>query len=664
MSRNNISAINIAFLYVGALMGAGFASGREIWQFFGVFREKSDLAVLLVTMLFILFGMMTVKISKEINTTDIGKIVVPFENARLENLIGLVMAVILFLIYVVMAAAGGALFQEQFGVHRVFGGILLMLMVIATTLGGFERISKYFKYIVPVLLLIVFLVCFNIIFRDMPVPERDVQTEISPLTPTWYVSAVIYISYNMLAGVPILACSAYRAKNCKSALIGAAIGGLMLGLSAFVMNRSMLTDAGLSSASILPVLALSGKLSDWVRWVYAVLLLFAVYSSATSNFYGFTTKLKEGKNKNRLIVFACVIGLLLSLFGFADIIAFVLPFEGYCGLLFLIGMTIHYIRIMREKLNKNRKITETEKEESDMKNNERFRFAGKIKRVTAGPGGEALLIVGSEKTVLIDCGMAYCGEALVDNIKKVLGARPLDYVVLTHTHYDHIGGLPYLREEWPGLISFGAEYGKKVLEKESALLQIKNLSEAAWRSISDSQKHPEVLMEGLTVDRTICEGDVIHLGDQELHVFETPGHTTCSLTLLLEPEKVLFTSETTGVYLGSGKVVTGMLKSCDETIASIEKCRNIDACHIISHHYGQVPDEVREVFWNISLKSVNQSRDFVLQKIKEGASIEEILEEYTKEFYTDVVAKEQPREAFLLNAQHMIRNLLKDSQAD
>ena len=222
-----------------------------------------------------------------------------------------------------------------------------MLMVIATILGGFERISKNFKYIIPILLIIVFSVCLNIIFRQLPSPGRDVTIEISPMTPNWYASAVIYISYNMLAGIPIIASSAHRAKSRKTALAGAALGGLLLGLSALIMDLAMLTDTGLSAESVLPVLALSGKLSDGVRWIYAVLLLFAVYSSATSNFYGFTTKIREGANKKLIIIIAAVGGFLLSLFGFAEIIALVLPLEGYCGLVFLAAMTVHYFRIKK-----------------------------------------------------------------------------------------------------------------------------------------------------------------------------------------------------------------------------------------------------------------------------------------------------------------------------
>ena|GEM_PF-21544 len=290
----------------------------------------------------------------------------------------------------------------------------------------------------------------------------------------------------------------------------------------------------------------------------------------------------------------------------------------------------------------------------------RFRFVDGMKRVTAGEGGEVLLVVGSEKTAVIDCGMAYCGDGLVENIRRELGERPLDYAILTHTHYDHIGGLPYLRKAWPDLVAYGAEYGKTILEKESALKRIKAMSENGWKTYSNRNTKPDVLMDGLFIDHTVREGDVISLGDREIHIYETPGHTNCSLTLLLEPDKILFPAETIGVYTGSDSMYTGMLKSWRQTVLSIEKCREIKADHIISPHYGLVPEEDREAYWDLAMTSVKRSRDFILEKMKEGLSFDEILKAYQAEFYVWPAVEHQPKEAFLANARNMIKNLLEE----
>ncbi|MDD2190234.1 MAG: MBL fold metallo-hydrolase [Eubacteriales bacterium] len=293
----------------------------------------------------------------------------------------------------------------------------------------------------------------------------------------------------------------------------------------------------------------------------------------------------------------------------------------------------------------------------------RFQFTNvtdKLVRVTAGAGGESILIKGSEKTALIDCGMACFGNKLVDNVKKELGDRMLDYVILSHTHYDHIGALPYIRKAWPDLISFGAVYGKKVLKKKSALRRIEDMSESAWVYYLNLESKPLVLMDGMRIDQAVSENDVISLGEETLTVFETPGHTACSLTYLLNPYQILFTSESTGVYIGKGQIITGLLKSYRETVKSIEKCRRIKLKHIISPHYGLIPEDEVKSYWDYAEASSEQHKYFVLEKIKSGESLGEIMEEYKKEFWGNLIAEVQPKEAFLENAYHMIKNLKRE----
>lgn len=349
MKEHKLSVFTIAFLFVGAIMGAGFASGREIWQFFGVFGSKSYQGIAMVSLLFVIFGVMSIKVSERLGSGDITQIILPFKNPILQRVLGWIIVGFLFLIYMTTSAAGGALFQEQLGLNKAIGGFFLLLVMVATVLGGFQRISKYFKYIVPTLLIVVFAICMYIVSMDLPSSQMETITEISPMAPTWYFAAIVYISYNMLGGIIILGSSADKGLKKHTALKGAILGGVLLGVFVFIMNYTLFTDTGLASNSVLPILAFSDKIGDGVRVIYSLLLFGAIYVTATSNFYGLTTRIKPGKKKPYIIITVAFIGFLLGLMGFVNIVAWVLPLEGYIGLTFLILMTINFIKLQMQK---------------------------------------------------------------------------------------------------------------------------------------------------------------------------------------------------------------------------------------------------------------------------------------------------------------------------
>ena len=69
----------------------------------------------------------------------------------------------------------------------------------------------------------------------------------------------------------------------------------------------------------------------------------------------------------------------------------------------------------------------------------------KIQNVGAFPGGDAFLLDDGSGACLLDTGFGFCGEALAVHVRRALAERPLDAILLTHSHYDHACGAPHRR---------------------------------------------------------------------------------------------------------------------------------------------------------------------------------------------------------------------------
>lgn len=345
MSKDNkLNFLSIGLMYVGSVVGAGFASGREIWQFFGMFTENAIKGVALTGIFYVVFGLMVTLIAQKGKTCDIGELIVPGNNRKLINLIGYFVAVILLTTIVSMFAAGGALVSQQFGINTLVGSIVLMIAVVATVIGGFNRLSKMFKMVMPVLLFIVIGTALIVIFSDLPKGTMQGEVTITGLTDNWAVSSFLYMSYNLMAIIPILGTASINAKNTKHAIGGALLGSFFLCVMVLVVCKAMLTDPGYSHVIDMPMLAIAGKLGKGAGILYAVVLMFAIYSSCSSNFYGFTTKLKEDKNKNKKIILCAIAGLVCSMAGFKTIVAYLYSGIGVLGIGVIAMITVNFIR--------------------------------------------------------------------------------------------------------------------------------------------------------------------------------------------------------------------------------------------------------------------------------------------------------------------------------
>ena len=339
-----LSWIEITSLYIGVIMGAGFASGRECWQFFGVFGSKGYYGAIASTLCFVILACMLTYIARSKGTSDLGKLISPFDNALIDEVIGWVLAIIYYTLIIAMTAAGGSLLNQQFGISKVIGGIIIALLCIITVLGDFERVSKVFRLIVPVLFAVGIITIILTIRADFPQSGAVDGYQPGRMSPNWPVSALVFMAYNALGMITMSGNSAVRAKDGKNAYAGAVAGTLCLGALTVLLLRALLTDMAFSSALDLPMLGFAGRLSPVLSIIYAVILYGAVYSTGASTYYGFSTKLKQGPYKKWIITGGAIAGFLLGLTGFKTLVEFLYPAQGYIGIVFILLIIINFAR--------------------------------------------------------------------------------------------------------------------------------------------------------------------------------------------------------------------------------------------------------------------------------------------------------------------------------
>lgn len=130
------------------------------------------------------------------------------------------------------------------------------------------------------------------------------------------------------------------------------------------------------------------------------------------------------------------------------------------------------------------------------------------------------------KNILIDTGCGFTDD-LVKEVLELLNGDSLDMVILTHCHFDHIGGLKNIVGTIPCKLYAGPDAA-----------HIRNDSE-----VTLAKYFHNVKMGSFEVSQ-LKDGEIIDTGSHRLRVIYTPGHTAGGIVLYDELDSSLFSGDT------------------------------------------------------------------------------------------------------------------------
>ena len=277
----------------------------------------------------------------------------------------------------------------------------------------------------------------------------------------------------------------------------------------------------------------------------------------------------------------------------------------------------------------------------------------KITDVRYHKGDAAFLIDDGTTSILYDTGFGFTGYEIAENIKAQLGERQLDYIFLTHSHYDHALGSAYILRHYPTAKVVAAKYAADVFLRDGAKRIMKEL-DAKFAEKCGVTSY-EFLGDELRVDITVNDGDTISAGDMDFKVIALPGHTRCCVGYYCEKEKLFLSNETLGVYDGETTIMPVFLSNFSDMIASIEKAEKLDIAAVVAPHLGMLNKVQTEYYLNNMKTAAQNTADYILDGIRKGCSDEEIIKQYKEKYWHGYIKEIYPEDAATLNTSIMIR---------
>jgi len=347
-------SLQIGGAFVGLIVGAGFASGQEIMQYFTSFGLMGIIGALIATVAFAFLGMTLAQLGSDLQTTSHKGVIYYIGGRYIGAILDFLITFFLFGVAVVMFAGAGSTFNQMFGINPMVGSIIMVIATIFTLLLNVKNIINLIAVITPYLMGIIFIILIYSIFTmDISMSEANelAQTQ-SAAASNWFIGALLYVSYNIAAGAAMLIVMGGTEKNRKVAGLGGLFGGIMLGALIILINLAMFFKMDVVAGVDMPTLELAQQIHPAVGVLMAIALLGMMYNTAVGMFYAFTVRFVEPEHQffKPTIVIVGLAGFGASLVGFTTLVGKVYSTMGYLGFALIIAVIIAWVRKNKTKV--------------------------------------------------------------------------------------------------------------------------------------------------------------------------------------------------------------------------------------------------------------------------------------------------------------------------
>jgi uncharacterized membrane protein YkvI len=334
MSGRMKQILQIAATYIGTVVGAGFATGREIVEFFTVYGSAGFVGVLISGFLFIVIGTKLMIMARRIGASSFDEMNRYLFGPAVSNIVNVLMLIMLFGVTGVMLSGSGALFQEQLQLPFQAGVLLTLAVTYFVMKKGIDGILWTNSLIVPVM--ITFSVVLSFSMFDFSGGRQLFAADDFVGDWKWIVSPFAYAAFNLTLAQAVLVPLSREAADETVIKWGGFLGGL--GLMFILLNSQyVLYSVPRVLSYEIPIAEIVGGLGIAVHYIFVFVIYGEIFSTLIGNLFGLAGALQKNVrlSSNKILVLLMLGSYLLSQVGYAELLHYLYPIFGLSALVFL-----------------------------------------------------------------------------------------------------------------------------------------------------------------------------------------------------------------------------------------------------------------------------------------------------------------------------------------
>lgn len=330
------SISKIVFVIIGALIGAGFASGQEIYVFFYAYGMKGLMGIIISSAL---IGYIIYKTFKIIQKNDIStyreflEIIIGKDKKNLISILNFIINTFLLVTFFIMISGFGAYFEQQLGIDSLIGSVILAILCYIVFMTSTKGVVKVSTIIVPFLIFFIIYIGIEIL-GVIDISKIQQYTINNNNSLMFILKSILYSSYNSILLIPVLITLKDYLKN---SIINKYASIL---ITVIVATLSMILFLILSKIDVniekleMPAVYLVSKLSNILATIYGFIILSSIFTTSISVGNSFIQNICEKKKSyQHIALIMCITSVFISKIGFSNLVQILYPFFGYLGII-------------------------------------------------------------------------------------------------------------------------------------------------------------------------------------------------------------------------------------------------------------------------------------------------------------------------------------------